>query len=106
MRQNTFVGLILANEVHNITYANTKSMDMIHKMQHRSPEGEDDRYTIIKYYYNNPLTVEVLVNDELVETFPFKAPEDLADHTHTCGANNYYYHNSTIHFVITNRPDC
>jgi hypothetical protein len=81
-------------------------MDLIHKLQHRLPEGEDDRWTIIKYYYNNPLTVEVLVGGELIETFPFNKPENLLDHTSECGANNYYFHNSTIHFVITNRPEC
>lgn len=81
-------------------------MDLIHKLQHRSPEGEDNRFTIIKYYYNNPLSIEVLVNGNKIDTFPFKAPENLLDHTNTCGANNYYFQNSTIHFVITNRPEC
>ena len=50
--------------MHNITYAGSKSFDLIHKLSHRSPVGEIDRFTIIKYHYSNPLTIEVFVNNE------------------------------------------
>jgi len=56
--------------------------------------------------YNNPMAIEVLVNDDIVPSFPFNRPENLENHSKTCGANNYYFDNSTIHFVITNVPDC
>jgi len=52
-------------------------MDLVHKMQHRSPNGEADRYVIIKYYYSNPLTIEVQVDGKVIQPFPFKKPEDL-----------------------------
>jgi hypothetical protein len=81
-------------------------MDIIHKIQHRFPEGEDGRYTIIKYYYDNPLSIKVEVNGVKIDTFPFNNPENLLDHTTTCGAHNYFFDNSTIHFLVTNKPDC
>jgi len=52
------------------------------------------------------MVIEALVNGNLVHPFPFERPENLDDHVTTCGANNYYFNNSTIHFVITNVPTC
>jgi hypothetical protein len=46
------------------------------------------------------MLVEALVNDEVIQPFAFDRPENLEDHTTNCGANNYYYNNSTIHFVV------
>jgi len=43
---------------------------------------------------------------EVIENFPFSKPEDLTTHSTECGANNYFYDNRTIHFVVTNVPDC
>lgn len=52
------------------------------------------------------MALEVLVNGNIIPNFPFNAPEDLSKQVENCGANNYYYDNSTIHFVVTNMADC
>jgi len=60
----------------------------------------------MEYEYGNGLVIEVLLNGELIETFPFNEPADLGLHTTECAANNYYYQNRTVHWVMTNMPDC
>lgn len=75
-------------------------------MQQRIMGGEKDRYTIIKYEYGNPMTLQAVKNGKLIRSFAFDSPADLNLEVANCGANNYFYHNRTIHFVLTNEPDC
>lgn len=52
------------------------------------------------------MVIETLVNGTLIPPFPFQAPEDLNLHATECGANNYFYTNSTVHWVMVNVPSC
>lgn len=56
------------------------------------------------YGYSN--SIQVLVNNTIVKPFPFMKNESLLLHTAECGANNYYFRNRTIHFVITGDINC
>lgn len=106
-RLNRFVSLISINQEHNITYSGTKCTDIVHKLQQRTPEGEENRFIIVKYHYSSPLALEVKVGDTIIPSFPSNNYGNLMqDHTTTCGANNYFFANNTIHFVITNVPSC
>lgn len=99
MRQNTFMSLILLNQALNITYSGTKSFDLLHKLSNRSVEPDLTRWSIIKYYYDNPLAIEVLVDGVIVPPAPFTKPLDLAATAAEkgplgkdfCGLNNYFY---------------
>ena len=42
----------------------------------------------------------------VIPSFASSLPEDLLNHTGACGANNYFYENNTIHFVITGDISC
>lgn len=72
--------------------------------------GEEDRHVIIKSHYPEPLALEVSIEfngkSTVVPHFSFKRNIDLNDHLTTCGANNYLYKKSDIHFVLTNTPGC
>jgi len=81
-------------------------VDLIHKLSHRSVNPETDRYTIIKYYYSNPLTIEVLNKGEIIEPAIFKKPHELNTMGSICGANNYFFRNNTVHFVIAADMKC
>ncbi len=54
------------------------------------------------------MSIQVIVNDKIVDYFDPKNPPDLIQNasTHYCGGNNYFYENRTVHFVVTDEPDC
>lgn len=56
--------------------------------------------------YGNSLALEVLVNGDIVKPYLFENPPNLEDKVSTCGGNNYYHKNNTIHFIVTNAFDC
>lgn len=66
LRMNRFVSLILANQVHNITYSGTKCANINHRLQQRTPIGESDRYILVKYHYSTPLAIEVAIRGQVV----------------------------------------
>lgn len=79
---------------------------MLHKLAERDTISEEDRYVIIEYKYFNPLSIQVRAMGRRKRSFSFKNPQILEDHSTICGANNYFFQNSTIHFVVTNDPEC
>lgn len=56
-RINAFVSIITLNTIYNVTYSGTIPFDMIHRIGHRKPEGEPDKWIIFKYVYGNPLSI-------------------------------------------------
>ena len=72
------------------------------------PSGNPDDWAIFKFFYPRPNVIEVLANGVVVPgnaevngEFP-----DLADFTNVCGANNFYYENGTIEFVVNGMDNC
>jgi len=44
--------------------------------------------------------------DTLVRPYPLNRNVDLMDKLLTCGANNFYFEDRTIEFVLTRYKDC
>lgn len=106
MRQNRFVSYILLNKTHNITYDGTNPADLRHRLQHRTLTGQPENFVIVKYMYQYQMSIQVLVNDVIVPYYPFDRQPDLNLHTNICGANNYFFRNRTIHFVVHGDMNC
>lgn len=77
------------------------------------PDGNPLDWVIVRIYYPLPNSLEVLVTDNTVTDKiikPFPAVEgvweNLANHTGVCGANNFYYNNGTIEFVLNGVNSC
>jgi hypothetical protein len=77
------------------------------------PTGNPEDWVIIRVYYPIPNSIEVLVKnttgkDILVKPFPIRqgVAEDLRQHTEFCGANNFYYENGTIEFLVNGANKC
>lgn len=77
------------------------------------PDGNPLDWVIVRIYYPLPNSLEVLVTDKTSTdkvVKPFIAVEgvwqSLREHTGTCGANNFYYNNGTIEFVLNGVNSC
>lgn len=91
-----------------MTYGGVNPSDSIYWLQNRVPLGEPNDYNIIKLYFFSALALEVKVNGVKVKSFREDEEIDLVaeDEKRTCGANNYFFKNNTIHFVVTNDLNC
>lgn len=54
------------------------------------------------------MSIQVIVKDKVVDYFDTKNPPNLINdiNSHYCGGNNYFYENRTVHFIVTDEPDC
>lgn len=51
------------NLEHNVTFAGTNPVDMVHRISHRYLEGEPDKFVIWQYQYGVPLSIQIIVNE-------------------------------------------
>lgn len=89
-------------------------MDSRFQIQKRQlPSGNPTDWSIIRISYPLPNSLEVRVKnssgtDILVKPFLIKNNQtvDLSQHLDFCGANNFYYENGTIEFVVNGVNNC
>lgn len=99
-----FWSVIKLYETYNLTYSSTPPSESRFQIQEREePHGNPDDWVIIRIYYPLPNSIEVRANNKVVKPKPQRSGvfEDLKDHVTECGANNFFYENGTIEFVVT-----
>ena len=109
-----FWSVVKLHEHYNLTYSSSPPSDSRFQIQKRLlPSGNPTDWVIVRIYYPLPNSLEVLVTDStrnnaVVKPFPLKQNvwEDLQSHTNECGANNFYYTNGTIEFVLNGINNC
>lgn len=114
LRLGRFWSVIKLHENYNLTYESQPPSDTRFQIQKRLlPGGNPADWAIIRIYYPLPNSIEVLVKnstgqDILVKPYPIRSgvPVDLRNKTSICGANNFYYQNGTIEFVVNGQSNC
>lgn len=109
-----FWSVVRLHEHYNLTYSSSPPTDSRFQLQKRlMPDGNPLDWVIVRIYYPLPNSLEVLVTDKTVTDKiikPFPAVEgawqNLANYTGVCGANNFYYNNGTIEFVLNGVNSC
>ena len=59
----------------------------------------------MKVYTGNKFVIDPNT-DPLIRPYPLNRNVDLMDKTMTCGANNWYFENRTLDFVVTRFGNC
>lgn len=113
-RLGRFWSVIKLHQSYNMTFAAQPPSDTRFQIQKRLlPTGNAADWAIIRIYYPLPNSIEVLVKnstgrDIIVKPYPIRSgvPVDLNTKTDICGANNFYYENGTIEFVVNGIANC
>ena len=113
LRLGRFWSVVKLHENYNMTFSSSPPKNMIFQIQEtQAPNGNPNDWVIIRIYFPIPNSIEVKAKingtESIKKPFPIQqgVPEDLNDHTSTCGANNYHYENGTIEFVVSGGDNC
>ncbi|KAM3144741.1 hypothetical protein pb186bvf_003050 [Paramecium bursaria] len=107
-RNSKFISLITVNTTINMTQAGDNPTSSQYWLTKRSLTGSPSDWVIIKWQFSTPNVIQVSVNGQVIKPGinVQDAHYDLNTMTNICGANNYFYQNRTIHFVVTGATGC
>ena len=90
-----------------MTFESEPPIDMRFQFQRRYANGNNSEYIVIKLHHPRPNSIRVQNRDVVMK------PISLLDNngesplnTSLCGSNKFFYHNYTIHFVLTADVSC
>ncbi|CAK63318.1 unnamed protein product (macronuclear) [Paramecium tetraurelia] len=108
LRESKFVSLVSVNTVINMTNAGMNPTTSEYWLSKRSEAGSPEDWVILKWQFSVPQIIQVMVNNKVVQPglTTNNKHHDLMTMTNQCGANNYFFENRTIHFVLTGKLDC
>lgn len=56
-RIQAFVSIVELNDIYNVSYAGIIPFTMVHRIQHRTMEGEANKWLVFKYVYGYPFAI-------------------------------------------------
>jgi hypothetical protein len=104
-----FFSVVKLYETYNMTFESQPPSDMRFQIQERAyPDGVNSDWVIVRIYYPVSNMIEVLNYGVVVKpnTVIDGVYKDLNTQTNMCGANNFFYENGTISFVVTGDHSC
>lgn len=106
-RLGRFNSLVQLYQMYNMSFGSSPPKDMRLALQKRTPEGNNSDWIIVKLYYPFPNSIQIQVDGVNIAPIPLldNNSQKKLDTT-ICGNNIFYYHNYTIHFVITGDLNC
>ncbi|CAK63336.1 unnamed protein product (macronuclear) [Paramecium tetraurelia] len=108
LRESKFVALVSANTVINMSNAGMNPTASEYWLSKRSEAGSPEDYVILKWQFSVPQIVQVQVGNKVIlpGLTTNSKHHDLLTMTDQCGANNYFFENRTIHFVVNAKLGC
>ncbi|KAM3144665.1 hypothetical protein pb186bvf_003272 [Paramecium bursaria] len=107
-RESKFIALITVNTTINMTNAGDNPTESVYWLSKRESQGSPNDWIILKWQFNSPNMIQVSVGDTTIQPGITQNNNhwDLSSKLSECGANNYFFENKTIHFVVTGHIDC
>ncbi|CAD8178892.1 unnamed protein product [Paramecium pentaurelia] len=108
LRESKFVALIPSNTIVNMSNAGMNPTASEYQLSKRYLSGRPEDYVILKWQFQVPQVIQVSVGTKVIlPGMTTKSQHhNLMNMTDQCGANNYFYQNNTIHFVINGQIGC
>ena len=107
-RKGQFLSIMQLNKIYNMSFAAQPPSDMLFSFSlTQFAGGNKNNYVGIKLYYPLPNAISVTMSDGTPTTSILATDTDsITNHTTQCGANQYFYKNNTIHFIVTTEANC
>ncbi|KAM3135691.1 hypothetical protein pb186bvf_012217 [Paramecium bursaria] len=107
-RESRFVSIIQVNTVINMTNAGDNPTESIYWLSKKRPSGSPSDWIILQWQFSTPNIIQISVNNKTILPGITLNNEhwELDKKISECGANNYFYQNRTIHFVVTGDISC
>lgn len=90
-----------------MTFESEPPIDMRFQIQQRSTAGDPGDWIVVKIYYPRPNSIRVQNRFGIVRPITLLTNNgENPLNTSICGSNKFFYHNYTIHFVVTADKNC
>ncbi|CAD8161606.1 unnamed protein product [Paramecium octaurelia] len=108
LRESKFVALIPSNKIVNMSNAGMNPTASEYQLSKRYEAGSPEDFVILKWQFQVPQVIQVSVGNKVIlpGMTTNSKHHNLINMTDQCGANNYFYQNNTIHFVVNGQLGC